>query len=65
MVFGTNNYWATDSMQWQMNEKRAIQSKWDTGAAPSTVAEPREHQQAIFAMPAVTLQARLDRERPR
>lgn len=58
MIFGTSNYWATDSMQWN-NQPRAIESKWD--AAP--VAEPAEHTTILFAAPGLTMQAQLDRER--
>ena len=61
MVFGTNNYWAMDSMQWNLNERRAVESKWATPAAPQ--AEPVDHQKVLFAAPRVRMQAQLDRER--
>ncbi|HEV7298120.1 MAG TPA: hypothetical protein VGN72_02065 [Tepidisphaeraceae bacterium] len=33
MIFGTSQYWVSDSMQWKLNEERAMQSKWDQIAA--------------------------------
>lgn len=56
MIFGTGQYWATDSMQWKLDADRVQEPKWDA-AAESRMAE----NEAIFRKP-VSLQEQLNRE---
>ena len=56
MIFGTSQYWASDSMQWKLDAERKVEPKWDT-TAETRMAE----NEATFRKP-TTLQDELDRE---
>jgi len=56
MIFGTSQYWATDSMQWKLDTEHKVEPKWD--AATESRMDENE---AIFRKP-IVLQDQLDRE---